>query len=231
MLNKKEIRRAVDMQVRSYRLLLWTADAVTKGFIDFKTVHEYTSFSEATTEWILTHYLNIPENARINKEEIKEFSAFFTTYLENSFDIIADPGKRLYSPGSHCFCPCCSWMVNAPNLKTKKPSSADKRRARKLKISAVQQLALNQRIVLDEAKAIEIVDDPNLRESTSMVTYAYDLLNRMNGIAIGPAVLVLWRGFAWTRKGSPKKNFELSADMIFESEEKLNKIIQRWVED
>jgi hypothetical protein len=33
-----------------------------------------------------------------------------------------------------------------------------------------------------------------------------------------PSTLALWRGFAWTREGSPKKGFELSATSILEAE-------------
>ena len=44
---------------------------------------------------------------------------------------------------------------------------------------------------------------------------------------MGPAVLVLWRGFAWTKEGSPKKGFKLTAEMIIDSEKRLSKIIQK----
>lgn len=213
------------MQERSYRLLNWMADAVKKGFILFNTAHEYSSLPEATYDWILSHYMNIPENARVNKDDLEDFSAFFTTYLENSFDLIADPGKRLYSPNAHCFCPVCSWLIDAPNLKPKKLSGSDKRKARKMKIAAIQQLAANLEIVISD-KAIEnLVDAPSLREPLSLFAYAYDLLSRIKGIASGPAVLALWRGFAWTKEGSPKKGFKLSAKMILDSEVHISKIL------
>ena len=34
-------------------------------------------------------------------------------------------GKRLYSPDAHCFCPLCSWLIDAPHLKTKKLRSEE----------------------------------------------------------------------------------------------------------
>ena len=225
MLDQTLINQAVDLQERSYRLLTWMADAVKKGFIEFNTAHEYSSLPEATADWIISHYINIPENARVNKDDLEDFSAFFSTYLENSFDLIADPGKQLYSPNAHCFCPMCSWLVDAPNLKTKKISGSDKRKARKMKIAAIQQLAASLEIVLSD-KAIEnVIDDSSLREPLSLFAYAYDLLSRMKGISAGPAVLVLWRGFAWTKQGSPKKGFKLSTEMIIDSEARLSKIL------
>ncbi len=39
MLDPNELRRAVDMQQRSYNLLQWIASAVKRGFVDFKTAH------------------------------------------------------------------------------------------------------------------------------------------------------------------------------------------------
>ncbi|MDJ0807367.1 MAG: hypothetical protein QNJ78_11085 [Gammaproteobacteria bacterium] len=225
MFNREEISRAVDMQERSYLLLQWMAEAVTKGFIDFRTAHEYSSLPEAATEWILEHYLNIPENARVRKSDISEFSALFSTYLENSFDLIEDPGKQLYSPDNHCFCPLCSWLVDAPSLNTKKPTSSDKRKARKLKIAALHQLAISHEINVDDAEIEKLVDDPELREPVSLVAYACDLLQRLKGVAVGPAVLVLWRGFAWTKEGSPKQKLKLSADMILEGELRLKEFV------
>lgn len=225
MFNREEMINAVDMQERSYQLLKWMGEAVTKGFIDFKTAHEYSSLPEAASEWILAHYLNIPENARVSKSKIKEFCAFFSTYLENSFDLIADPGKQRYTPVGNCYCPICSWLIEAPSLKRKKTTNSDKRRARKMVVSALQQLAISHDIVIDDKDAEKIADDPELSEPLALVAYGHDLLSRMKGVAVGPAILVLWRDFAWTKEGSPKKKFKLSADLIFESEKKLSEIV------
>ncbi len=93
MLDPKELRRAVDMQRRSYLLLKWMASAVKAGFVSFKTAHMYSTLPQAAEGWILGHYLNIPANARPAREERGAFSAFFSTYLTNSFDLIANPGK------------------------------------------------------------------------------------------------------------------------------------------
>lgn len=76
MLDQTLINRAVDLQERSYHLLTWMADAVKKGFIEFNTAYEYSSLPEATADWILSHYMNIPEKARVNKDDLKDFSAF-----------------------------------------------------------------------------------------------------------------------------------------------------------
>lgn len=221
MLNRNDIHRAVDMQQRSYRLLRWMAKAVEDGFIEFGTAHTYSSLPEAAEAWILCHYLNIPAAARVPHEDLHDFCAFFSTYLENSFDLVPNPGKRLYSPGAHCFCPMCSWLVNAPHLKAKRVSASDKQRARSMKIGMVRDTAAEHRVNLTEAEVDAIVDDPHLKEMVSLVTYGHDLLRRMKGITTGPAVLSLWRGFAWTEAGSPKKDFRLEADAILDGEKEL----------
>jgi len=49
MLNQPEMRRLVDMQHRSYLLLKWMAKAVSEGFVNFETAHDYSAIpGEAT---------------------------------------------------------------------------------------------------------------------------------------------------------------------------------------
>ncbi len=221
MLNRKQISVAVDLHQRSYELLRWMADAVTRGFIVFDTAHDYATLPEAAEKWISRHYNDIPLRARPDRSQLADFSALFSTYLQNSFDLMRDPGKQLYSPDAHCFCPMCSWLVDAPNLKTKKPTPVDKRRARKMKATVVRTILSDQNLSLSYNGVDAITNDIDLREDLSLVTYAQDLIGRTKGITVGPASLVLWRSFAWTREGSPKKGFALSVEMILESEQVL----------
>ena len=225
MLDRNDIKRAIDMQQRSYRLLRWMVKAVEEGFITFETAHDYSSLATAAEGWVLVHYQNIPSGARVAHEDLADFCAFFSTYLENSFDLVANPGKQLYSPDAHCFCPMCSWLVDAPNLKTKKLTPSDKRRARNLKRATIHNIAAEHDVVLTEENINAMADDPSLREVVSLVTYGYDLLRRMKGIATGPAVLALWRGFAWLETGSPRHGFQLEVDAILDGEKKLANVI------
>ena len=82
-------------------------------------------------------------------------------------------------------------------------------------------------LVLSGRRCAEaIVDDPAMRETVALVAYGHDLLKRMQGIAEGPAVLALWRGFAWTETGSPKNDFHLEADAIVDAEKELSKVVR-----
>lgn len=221
MLNETELAHVVDLQRRSYSLLKWMADAVTRGFIRFDTAHDYASLPEAASGWIVSHYNDIPMNSRPDRESIQSFSKMFSTYLQNSFEFVRNPGKQLYSPQGHCFCPMCSWLSDAPNLKTKKPSAADKRRARRMKVATIENLLTENHATRTSQEIEAIVDSRELKECVSILTYAHDLLARAKGLGVGPAALVLWRGFAWTQQGSPKKDFELSVESILASEKRV----------
>jgi hypothetical protein len=227
MFDRVEIERVVDMQQRSYRLLKWVASAVKQGFIFFETAHKYSTLPEAAEGWLKIHYLNLPPDARPRSDELGPFSAFFSTYLTNSFDLIANPGKRLYSPQAHCFCPICSWFVDAPNLQTKKITNSAKRQAETMKLNAIANLAAENRLAIREADVKKQLTDPQSSEDACLVAYGRDLLQRVQGIANGPAVLALWRGFAWTSSGSPKHRFQLTANLILDAEESLLAAIRK----
>jgi len=176
MFAKDELSRAIDLQKRSYELLQWVASAVKRGFISFNAAHSYSSASSAAEDWIERHYQNIPENARPLPSDLKDFSSLFSTYLESSFELVSSPGKHLYSPNAHCFCQMCSWLVDAPNLKTKTPTPKDKKRAQKLMIDVINRIAIENGVRLSEKKSETMANDPNLREELALCAYGADLL-------------------------------------------------------
>ena len=226
MLSEDAIVRAVNLQSRSYELLKWMADAVTRGFIRFNTAHDYATLPHAAEEWIHRHYQDIPLRARPEKEDIADFSKLFATYLENSFELRENPGKHLYSDGNHCFCPMCAWLRDAPRLVAKKVEKRDKRHAQKMKATTVDDLALEIGVALSADRVESILTNKELRAPLAMVTYAHDLQNRLRGRAVGPATLVLWRQFAWTPDGAPRKNFTLNAEDVLENERVLIEAIR-----
>ena len=71
-----------------------------------------------------------------------------------------------------------------------------------------------------------MLEDRQTFEDASLLAYGYDLRQREKGIANGPAVLALWRGFAWNESGSPKHDFRLKAKMITAAEERLAALLQ-----
>jgi hypothetical protein len=223
LLDQHKLDLAVEMQAKSYALLKWVGQSVSSGLLSFRTAHEYSTLPLAAAGWIEKHYLNIPDAARVDPKDVPIFANFFSTYLENSFDLIANPGKIKFSPDAHCFCPMCSWMIDAPNLKTKSLSAADKKRALKMQVHSILQLGFDVSARLDESRAETIVS--NNGEATALLAYGHDLIQRLDAVANGPAVLALWRRFAWNSSGSPKPKFRLSAKMILDAESELRTLV------
>jgi hypothetical protein len=227
MLIRDEIETAVRLQACGYQLLKWLEKALREGFIAPEAAGTYATSEEAAYAWLDTHYLNLPKNARPERSDLQAFSNLFSTYLDCTFDLDAIPGKRLYSPDGHCFCPFCTWMVQKPHLQPKKVGASDKKAAERMKRTFLRRLADARGISVTDEKLDDMLQDPDLREPIGLCTYAADLLQRLKGRATGAASLALWRSFAWTRQGSPKKNFVLSDDEIMIAQDVLVERLSR----
>lgn len=227
MFERTQIERAVDLQQRSYKLLRWMTDAIERGFISFDAAHTFSTLPDAAFAWLDRHQESIPVAARPPREDLRAFASLFASYLETSFELVEEPGTRL---ASHCGCTCpmCAWQVAMPRLRPKQLARAHKQRARALTASALRQLALELELGLggelevtgtrDDVWVDRLVDDAVLREPLALVAYGHDLLRRLLGVVEGPSTLALWRRFAWTPEGSPKRGFVLAADAILDGE-------------
>lgn len=221
MLIRDEVEKAVRLQACAYQILKWLEKALGDGFISPEAAGSYATSEDAAYSWLDKHYLNLPNGARPERSDLRAFSNFFSTYLDCSFELDAKPAKYLYSPDAHCFCPICSWMVQKPHLRPKKVSGSDKKVAERMKRTFLLRLAEARGISVNNEMLDNMLQDPNLRESIGLCTYATDLLQRLKGIAFGAASLALWRTFAWTSQGSPKKGFVLTTDEIMIAQDVL----------
>ena len=61
MLPRDQIENAVEIQRKSYKLLLSLVDAIDGGFITFTRTHEYANAADAAHEWIDEYHANLPE--------------------------------------------------------------------------------------------------------------------------------------------------------------------------
>lgn len=225
MLPREDIATAVDIQKRSYKLLLWVGDAIDQGFITFSRAHEYASVADSAFDWIDEHYENIPIDARPHRDELRPFSNYFGSYITTSFDLIPDPGKRRIDPCG-CGCELCSYLVDASHLQAKKPSKRDKNRATEKCVFRVEMLAQEEGLTLTPDWARTLVDSH--QRAAAYSAYGLSLLKRIKGSEGGLHILALWRRIAWRPEGSPIKEFELTAEDIFSAEHELvNAIAQR----
>jgi hypothetical protein len=117
--------------------------------------------------------------------------------------------------GSH------SHLMAAPDLKPKKVGTWDKERAEQLKRAYVEELALEHSVPFSPQLESAALDESGLRRHVALATYGKELLRRCSGHSSGPAVLALWRQFAWKPTGSPDSNFKLQASEILEAEQQV----------
>lgn len=227
MLKREEVEKAVRLQACGYELLKWMEKAFTDGFITPEAAGNYATSEDAAYAWLDKHYLNLPNRARPERDDLRAFGNFFSTYLDCTFDLDASPGKVLYSPHAHCFCAICSWMVQKPHLRPKKIRTSDKKAAEKMKRNFLVQLAKAREISVTNDALEEMLEDSQLRDSIGLCTYAADLMQRQKGFARGAASLALWRSFAWTPQGSPRKEFVLTTDDIMNAQDLLLKRLSR----
>ncbi len=225
MLPPDQLQLALDIHARSYKLLRWLAGAINAGEIPIPRVtspRHAEDVTEATLDWIRPLHPALPSDMRPDPDKLEEFAAFFGTYLTSSFDLANDPGTVLRNPSDgSCFCPICARIVSGSHLKTKKLYAAEKHRAYLLMIHRLCDLANEHELTLSQSAAEALIEDSEHRMAAAYSTYGYWLIQRMKGLTDGASILALWREFAWTRQGSPRKEFTLKYDDIAESETKL----------
>jgi hypothetical protein len=225
MLNLLDIQRAVDLQQRSYRLLRWLGTAIDAGQVGLDQLHDTLSLAQAARAFLDANLTALPPEHRPAPEELQAFANMFASYLTTSFDLLPNPGTRGLSPCG-CTCELCIYLVSAPHLAPKKLAPVDKVRARGLEIRCIEAVARERGVVLGAGAAEALADLDSLREPLAMATYGRELLKRMVGDFEGPEVLALWRRFAWTVKGSPKKGFTFTMQSILDAETAVVRAIE-----
>lgn len=215
MLQHEDIESAVELQARSYALLRWLAQAVQRGFIGFEAAHAYALDPAAAAAWVQRHHHDLPPEARPPQRDAAGFFHLFASYLDSGQQLVREPGQRLYSPDAHCFCEMCSWFISGPSLRSRPLTASDRRRADRQMRLSLDELALDCGRLLDEDQVGELMRQAELREALALYAYAETLLRRLRGGGSDAGVpLALWRRFAWTAQGAPKRKFRLSADAI-----------------
>jgi hypothetical protein len=220
MIAQTEIEYALSIQERSFKLLQWLSKAVREGFVPIVLAHDVAGAGDAARFWLQHHLGSLPGACRPTEEELDAFAKFFGTYLETSFELDAKSTTRVTS-ACGCYCPLCRRLSNPQNLRPKSLTPQDKKRAAKLRLRRLEEIALGSGVGFDEDQARSILEIESHRLDASMSAYASALLERLRGFSDGPAVLGLWRDFAWKRDGAPIRNFKLRANDILQAEMRL----------
>src|SRR6059058_3892328 len=77
MLPRDQIADAVEIQHRSYQLLMWLGRAIDSGVITFTRAHSDADAANNAYEWIQEHYDLLPEEFRPPRDRLRPFSNYF----------------------------------------------------------------------------------------------------------------------------------------------------------
>lgn len=219
MFKKQELINAVRIQKLSYDFLMWFSEQLDNGRMTFSTNHGDIPPAEVIFNWIDTHQGYLPKSIIPKKEEMKDFSNYFTSYLTTSFDFDANPEQGILSSNG-CFCELCTYIGNLPHLRIKSPDKLDKIEAKDRRTEIIQELAVQEGINLSYSICKEIANSGEYRRDAAYLAYAKSLLERIQSSTGGVYMLVLWREIAW-KNGAPIKGFTLKAEEILKAEQKL----------
>jgi len=220
MFDPQELAETVDLHHKSYELLRWVGKNLRSGTLDFGVTHQAVSSFEAAREWISRHWHNLPASVRPAESQLDSFAHLFSSYLTTSFTLVEKPKRKLISYCG-CYCPYCSYLGRADQLQVKTPSKGARRAAQELKQVYLKALAEENGRRLTGPQLERLLNEPQLKESLALATYAHELIRRTKYASQGEGVLALWRQFAWNEKGSPKQKFKLNTDNILQSERSI----------
>lgn len=218
MFDRKEAQRAIDLAHRAWEWLQWMQRSILAHRIGLDEVHVVMDDAASIRALTRRAASQLPAKASVPAKDLDDFSRYVASYLSTSFDVHERPQQRVI-----VVCPCmmCTLLVQLPHLRPKKLSAADQRRADVLARERLQSLARDAGVTLTPERAVELARDAELRADLATSAWVEQVLARLRGECEGPAVLALWRRFAWTDSGAPKRGFEMSLELLEAAEQRL----------
>lgn len=206
------IEHALGVHKRALAALRALSDAVFAGMAITPSAHVEVDETAAAADWLRRNVHLVPTEARpTDPHQHEELARVVAALLVSSFDVIANPREVGVPDSGGCTCPLCLRMVAAPNLRAKKLRSSDQQRADELVADHIGALGGDAGAALTTEDCGALAAREDLRESLALSTWAEHLVRRIAGDADGPALLALWRRFAWTRTGAPKANYAVTS--------------------
>lgn len=225
MFKKQEIEKAVRIHKLGYRFLMYITDKIDKRKFTFSRVHKNESSSDVIFNWVSDYYDYLPNSILPEKNELKEFSNYFASYLTVSFELNETPERISNSSG--CYCDVCLQFQNLSHLKSISPRNMDREIAKQKRIEIIKELAQSKKINLSHAQSKSIADDENYLRDAAYLAYTKALMKRMHDSEGGIFILALWREIAWNDRGSPIADFEFRVKDIIKACQSLELRIQK----
>ncbi len=226
MFQRDEIRQAVRLQEKSYRLLRWVGRQLKSGALKFDQIHQAMSMGEAARQWLGRHWDSLPQDARPERrEELEPFAYLMASYLATSFEL--KPREPYLETYCGCYCRWCSYLAAGPRLKVRKVTKKARRDAQELKAVYLQGLAEFLDRDVPGTRLLELAEQRGEGHHVSLATYGNELVRRTRYASQGEGILVLWREIAWEGH-RPKEDFRLQAEPLWQAQEHLLEAIPKW---
>ena len=224
MFDDAQLRDAIDIQRRCYRLLRWVEKQLSAGELRFFVNHGVIDEVDAAEAWLGEVYRSLPDDARPPSDDgllLRKYASYFTSYTLASMYVDQTPGVRAQPGLCGCTCPLCLRLSQASHFRSVQVGSAAKTQATRMSARVLVDVSARVGVALSTSEAEAILRDPLVRRSSALVAYARDLIDRIAGLSGHEASLALWRRFAYTESGAPIKGFDLTCEAVFEAVEIL----------
>lgn len=150
-------------------------------------------------------------------EHLRMTASILSSFLGSTLEVTANPGMRTVYD-SECRCDVCGKPVEGSHLRPKKVDRLDRDTAERELNDALASIVVGDSSNLEDIR-VEIQNRRDLAEALALVAYGRHLIRRSGGEEDPTAAaLVLWRTFAWTSSGAPKRNFRLTCELIASAE-------------
>lgn len=212
---------ALEIHRKTYLLVRWLEEAIASRLIAPELTHEINELEPGALGWLERHRGMLPAEILVDRTHLREQAEYLTTVVDGTFEFRISPGEMLNVLETHCSCRMCRWIVRQPYLRTRKVGAHDKQEADRMQLEYLRQLALDFGLDPNKPSIERLAENRSYRDIVALCTYAADLTQRIRGRNSGAASLALWRRFAWTEEGSPKKEFELRPGDILEAQQRL----------
>jgi len=217
MFDEARLREALHLQRKSYELLRWANQAVKEGRLKLTELHGNMSTSDAARSWIGRNLSSLPPEARPAAGQVEEFAHLFVSYLVTSFQV-----TRRLRVRAGCSCSFCAYIIDVPHLQAKTPTRLDHELARKLKVIALEKLALELELPLFASELERFLgENPELDRDIALVAWTMEVFRRGEFRGQGQPVLALWREIAW-KKGRPDRKFEPTPELVLAAEARIS---------
>ena len=219
MFDKQVLKRTLNVHLYVYKLVPWLENAIYRNAVSPNDIALLSTDNALCLDWFKSQYHSLPTENRpgTSLDELTDYACMLSGMLFDAFELETNPGVRYVPHRLRSFHKPSKTARNS-HLHPKKLTKKDRFKAIKLKVSYLEKLCNEHGIVLpDSALNLPI---PRTNDALAIATYAGCLVRRMHGHKEGPAVLALWREFAWN-KGGPIKNYKLKVSSILKAENLL----------